>query len=104
VTQAVLSRRLDLAVLDLQSGSMGAMAVTMNLRLDHDDGRGPHVPVLMLLDRAAAATRGGWSSLKMRCGCGKPPPRWRAVARGGSRRSDGAPRSARAGAVGGPRS
>ncbi|MFM9085814.1 MAG: response regulator [Acidimicrobiia bacterium] len=53
VTRAVLARRPDLAVLDLQSGSMGAMAVTMNLRLDHSGGRVPHVPVLMLLDRAA---------------------------------------------------
>jgi CheY-like chemotaxis protein len=32
---------------------MGAMAVTMNLRLDHSGGRIPHVPVLMLLDRLA---------------------------------------------------
>ena len=32
---------------------MGAMAVTMNLRLDHSDHRIPHVPVLMLLDRKA---------------------------------------------------
>ena len=32
---------------------MGAMAVTMDLRLDHSDGRAPSVPVLMLLDRVA---------------------------------------------------
>jgi len=32
---------------------MGAMAVTMDLRLDHSDGRAPNVPVLMLLDRLA---------------------------------------------------
>jgi DNA-binding response OmpR family regulator len=32
---------------------MGAMAVTMDLRLDHSDGRSPMVPVLMLLDRIA---------------------------------------------------
>ena len=32
---------------------MGAMAVTMDLRLDHSDGRMPKVPVLMLLDRVA---------------------------------------------------
>jgi DNA-binding response OmpR family regulator len=43
----------QLAVLDLQCGSMGAMAVTMDLRLDHSDGRSPMVPVLMLLDRIA---------------------------------------------------
>jgi DNA-binding response OmpR family regulator len=43
----------DLAVLDLQAGSMGAMAVTMALRLDETAGALPHVKVLMLLDRAA---------------------------------------------------
>ncbi|MGA0064578.1 MAG: response regulator [Ilumatobacteraceae bacterium] len=53
VTRAVTNRTPDLAVLDLQVGSMGAMAVTMNLRLDHSGGRVPHVPVLMLLDRLA---------------------------------------------------
>jgi DNA-binding response OmpR family regulator len=53
VTRAVLQRTPDLAVLDLQVGSMGAMAVTMNLRLDHSGGRIPHIPVLMLLDRLA---------------------------------------------------
>ena len=53
VPQAIKQRTPDLAVLDLQSGSMGAMAVTMDLRLDHSDGRAPHVPVLMLLDRLA---------------------------------------------------
>ncbi|NDH36750.1 MAG: response regulator [Acidimicrobiia bacterium] len=42
-----------LAVLDLQVGSMGAMAVTMNLRLDESGSRIPHVPVVMLLDRVA---------------------------------------------------
>jgi len=53
VPQAIKQRTPDLAVLDLQSGSMGAMAVTMDLRLDHSDGRAPNVPVLMLLDRHA---------------------------------------------------
>jgi DNA-binding response OmpR family regulator len=43
----------DLAVLDLQSGSMGGMAVTMALRLDESAGVLPHVKVLMLLDRRA---------------------------------------------------
>jgi DNA-binding response OmpR family regulator len=43
----------DLAVLDLQAGSMGGMAVTMALRLDESAGAMPHVKVLMLLDRAA---------------------------------------------------
>ena len=50
----LVERRLpDLAVLDLQIGSMGAMAVTMALRLDESAGAVEHVPVLMLLDRRA---------------------------------------------------
>ena len=43
----------DVAILDLQIGSMGGMAVTMSLRLDESSGLLPHVPVLMLLDRVA---------------------------------------------------
>jgi DNA-binding response OmpR family regulator len=43
----------DLAILDLQVGSMGGMAVTMALRLDESAGVLPHVRVLMLLDRSA---------------------------------------------------
>lgn len=43
----------DIAILDLQVGTMGGMAITMNLRLDHSKGNAPHVPVLMLLDREA---------------------------------------------------
>jgi len=53
VTDAVVQRPPDLAVLDLQIGSMGAMAVCMGLRLDESSGRLPHVRVLMLLDRRA---------------------------------------------------
>jgi CheY-like chemotaxis protein len=53
VTAAVQRQVPDLAVLDLQSGSMGAMAVTMALRLDESSGALPHVKVLMLLDRQA---------------------------------------------------
>ena len=53
VSKAIKQRTPDLAVLDLQCGSMGALAVTMDLRLDHSDGRAPSVPVLMLLDRVA---------------------------------------------------
>src|SRR5215211_3940207 len=51
VGPAVAERRPDLAVLDLQIGNMGAMAVTMHLRLEQSGGRLPYVPVLMLLDR-----------------------------------------------------
>lgn len=43
----------DLAIFDLQAGSMGGMAVTMSMRLDESSGRLPHVPVVMLLDRVA---------------------------------------------------
>lgn len=53
VARAVKSHTPDIAILDMQVGSMGAMAITMDLRLDHSSGRLPHVPVLMLLDREA---------------------------------------------------
>jgi DNA-binding response OmpR family regulator len=43
----------DLAIVDLQIGSMGGMAVTLALRLDESAGVVPHVPVVMLLDRVA---------------------------------------------------
>lgn len=51
VTGVVEARTPDIAIVDMQSGSMGGMAVTMNLRLDESSGVLPHVPVLMLLDR-----------------------------------------------------
>lgn len=53
VAAAVVEQTPDIAILDLQIGSMGGMAVTMDLRLDHSSGALPHVPVLMLLDRVA---------------------------------------------------
>ncbi|MCU1503609.1 MAG: putative two-component response regulator [Ilumatobacteraceae bacterium] len=53
ISDVVEARTPDLMVLDLQIGSMGAMAVTMSLRLDESSGRLPHVKVLMLLDRRA---------------------------------------------------
>jgi DNA-binding response OmpR family regulator len=53
VADQVLEQMPDLAIFDLQIGSMGGMAVTMTLRLDESADRMPHVPVLMLLDRAA---------------------------------------------------
>lgn len=54
VVAGEITKRLpDLAILDLQIGSMGAMAVTMALRLDESAGAVGHVPVLMLLDRRA---------------------------------------------------
>lgn len=53
VARTVAERTPDIAILDLQVGNMGGMAVTMDLRLDHSSGALPHVPVLMLLDRPA---------------------------------------------------
>lgn len=53
VAKVIAQRTPDLAILDLQIGSMGGMAVTMALRLDESAGLLPHVPVLMLLDRRA---------------------------------------------------
>lgn len=53
VSDAVKQRTPDVAVLDLQIGNMGGMAVTMALRLDESVDALPRVPVLMLLDRRA---------------------------------------------------
>lgn len=53
VSRLVNEQSYDLAVLDLQIGSMGGMAVTMALRLDESAGLAPNVKVLMLLDRQA---------------------------------------------------
>ena len=43
VTEAVRAQTPDIAVLDLQIGTMGGMAVTMQLRLDESGGLLPHV-------------------------------------------------------------
>lgn len=53
VSRLVGKGDVDVAVLDLQIGSKGAMAVAMDLRLDESSGRIPGVKVLMLLDRKA---------------------------------------------------
>ena len=53
VADQVEARTPDLAIFDMQIGSMGGMAVTMSLRLDESAGALPHVPILMLLDRTA---------------------------------------------------
>ena len=53
VAPYVSERAPDVAVLDLQSGSMGGMAVAMDLRLDESGGRIPRVPIVLLLDRDA---------------------------------------------------
>ena len=53
VADVIADRVPDLAILDLQVGSMGGMAITTSLRLDESGGTLPHVPALMLLDRHA---------------------------------------------------
>ncbi len=53
VADEVAANPPDLAIFDLQIGSMGGMAVTMSLRLDESAGVLPRVRVLMLLDRSA---------------------------------------------------
>jgi DNA-binding response OmpR family regulator len=52
-TEARTGGAYDLAIVDLQIGSMGGVAVTMGLRLDASAGLVPEVPVLLLLDRVA---------------------------------------------------
>lgn len=41
----------DLVVTDMQVGSMGGIAICMDLRLEESGDRLPHVPVLILVDR-----------------------------------------------------
>ncbi len=53
VRPAVKVKKPDLIVLDSQVGSMGGMAICLDLHLEEGAGRLPHVPVLMLLDRRA---------------------------------------------------
>ena len=53
VSPAVAQRTPDIAILDMQVGSMGGMAITMDRRLDYSSGALPNVPILMLLDREA---------------------------------------------------
>lgn len=43
----------DIAIVDLQIGSMGGIAVAMALRLDASAGNAPDIPILVLLDRIA---------------------------------------------------
>ena len=90
----------DLAIVDLQIGSMGGVAVTMALRLDASADLIPAVPVLLLLDRVADV------HLAKRCGADgwlvKPldPPRLQRAARAvaaGSRHTEGLVEHAEAG-------
>ena len=56
VRAAMLEHVPDVAVLDMQIGSMGGIAVAMDLQLEAADGRLPAIPVLLLLDRQADRT------------------------------------------------
>lgn len=53
VVAAVASQLPDLLVCDFQIGTMGGMAIALELRLEESAGRLGHVPVLLLLDRRA---------------------------------------------------
>ena len=53
VLAALQERRADLVVADLQTGSMGALAVAMGITLEAAAGRVDPVPTLVLLDRRA---------------------------------------------------
>jgi DNA-binding NarL/FixJ family response regulator len=48
---AVEEQEPDLVILDFQMGNMGAIAVTLELRLEESGDRLEHVPVLVLVDR-----------------------------------------------------
>ncbi len=51
VRRAVEQDPPDLVITDLQVGSMGGMAICLDLHLEESGGRIPHVPVVILLDR-----------------------------------------------------
>jgi DNA-binding response OmpR family regulator len=51
VLPALVERPADLVVADMQTGSMGALAVAMDMTLEAAAGRVPSAPVLVLLDR-----------------------------------------------------
>jgi DNA-binding response OmpR family regulator len=53
VRQAVADEEPDLAVVDLQIGNMGGIAVAIDLHLEASAGRLPDVSILLLLDREA---------------------------------------------------
>lgn len=53
VRPALEEYNVDLAILDMQMGSMGGVAAAMDIRLEEGAGRIGHVAVLLLLDRRA---------------------------------------------------
>lgn len=50
---AVAEEQPDLVVCDLQIGSMGGVAATLDLRAEEGAGRLPRVPIVLLCDREA---------------------------------------------------
>ena len=50
---ALRAQPADLAIIDLQIGSMGGIAVYLDLRMETDAGRLERVPCLVVLDRRA---------------------------------------------------
>ena len=53
VSELVAIGNIDVVIADLQIGSMGGMAVAMDLRHDASSGAVPETPLVMLLDRDA---------------------------------------------------
>jgi DNA-binding response OmpR family regulator len=53
VLKTVTDELPDLVILDMQLGSMGGVAIALDIRADEGMDRIPHVPILMLLDRRA---------------------------------------------------
>jgi DNA-binding response OmpR family regulator len=51
VLPALQERGTDLVIADMQAGTMGALAVAMDLLLEEGAGRLDHTPTLVLLDR-----------------------------------------------------
>lgn len=53
VRAALASAPADLAIVDMQIGAMGGVAVALDVRLEQDAGRLDACPVLLVLDRRA---------------------------------------------------
>ena len=53
VREDLNARPADLAIVDMQIGTMGGIAVALDLRLEADAGRLDRCPVLLVLDRRA---------------------------------------------------
>lgn len=53
VRPSLNARPADLAIVDMQIGTMGGVAVALDLRLEADAGRLDPLPVLLVLDRRA---------------------------------------------------